>query len=235
MSPIRAKLQVPSGRRFARAGFSLVELVVCLGIIMILVGLLLPSIAGIHSRGRLAREMVVLHQHAAAIDAYTADFEGVYPLSSKNPFWAAQAWWKSLIAAGHYQSVGEVDPTSLRLDLPVSYWMSQAMVQDPATMRPGETVPIEEAVSSPIRHDQVYYPSAKGLVFRFYDRHWNPSEGGVQWCCTALWEFPVAMADGSATSGTYIDFNGGNPLYLENEMGRPVATTWFGCRGRDRR
>jgi type II secretory pathway pseudopilin PulG len=228
--------QIPdSGGQTRSAGaFTLVELVVCLGIVMILVGLLIPSLAGVYSRGRLTRELVVLHQHAVAIDAYTADFAGIYPLSSEKPFWAAADWWKPLIAAGHYQSLGEVDPVSVRLDLPVSYWMSQAMVQDPATMRPGETVPFEEAVSSPIRHDQVFYPSAKGLVFKYYDRHWNPSEGGMQWCCTSLWEFPVAMADGSATSGTYIGFNGGRPLYLENEIGRPVATTWFGCRGRDR-
>jgi hypothetical protein len=71
-------------------------------------------------------------------------------------------------------------------------------------------------------------------VLKFYDRTWDPNEGGLQWCCTYLWEFPVAMADGSATSDTYIGFNSGKPLYLENEIGKPVFTTWFGCRGRDR-
>lgn len=226
-----------SGRQPRSAGaFTLIELVVCLGVIMILVGLLMPTVGVAYSRARLTRELAVVRQHAIAIDAYASDSAGVYPLIGPLAFPASTDWWKCLVAAGHYQSIGDVDPAAASLGLPrVSYIMSLAMVYDHAKMAPGETVPIGEAFSCPVRQDQVIFPSAKALAFKWYEGNEDPAQGGLVYCCGgAPWEFPIALAsDGAAVSGTYLSLNGGQPPYIENSIGIPVYTTWFGCRGRD--
>ena len=59
----------------------------------------------------------------------------------------------------------------------------------------------------------------------------------VQWCClsTASWRGPVAFMDESVVIGSWPDFVAVDQLVIENEVGFPVASTWEGSHGRDKR
>src|SRR3954463_10837693 len=62
----------------SRAGFTLVEMLVVIGIIVLLVGILLPTIMSARRNAEKNAVRMELHTIALALDAYKADF-GDYP------------------------------------------------------------------------------------------------------------------------------------------------------------
>lgn len=223
----------------AQSGFTLAELIVSIGIIMVLIGLLMPTLANSYSQAKLTRDMSLVRQHAAAIHMYAADFGETYPYAGiKLPFHCARNWSGPMIEGGYFNSYVEVEPEhdfdaagGLRYD---SYVMSMAMVFDANLMQPGQVPIRDDQQSIAIRTSQVVFPSSKGLILRFVGGQYIPAPAESAFCCAEPWEAPVAFDDGSASSGTYRDFLGGDPLYQEAGIGIPVLSTWFGVRGRDR-
>ncbi len=207
---------------------------VVIGIAAILAGLMMPALAGSISQSRLTRDMALLRSHAATVAMYCTDYDGVFPLANTDPWFAAQSWGEAVLKAGHFESESEIDPDVHRRGKYPSIALSMCMVYDAALMRPGHTVPVEQQRTSPVRAEQVLFPSSKGLLFKVHNGSPIPEEGGTQFCCIELWVFPVAFADASASTGTYLDFNKGLPPYIEHEIGMPVYSTWFGVRGMDR-
>ncbi|MCW5776692.1 MAG: type II secretion system protein [Phycisphaeraceae bacterium] len=223
-----------ASRAVRTRGFSLVELMVVIGIVAILVGMMMPALAGSISQSRLTRDMSLLRSHAATIAIYCNDRDGFFPLAHDDPWIAAQTWAEPLLDGGYFGTKHETDPDVLRRGKHPSIAMSMCMVYDAALMRPGHTVPVEQQRTTPVRDTQVLFPSLKGLVFKVHNGSPIPGEGGSQFCCFELWRFPAAMSDGSSTAGTYLDFHSGLPPYVENEIGMPVYSTWYGVRGMDR-
>lgn len=222
-----------------RPAFSMLELVAVIGILSILAGLLLPSLSGSLSRAKLTRDMVRMRDAAIMIGVYTTDHRDVYPMSDlTGVFQIGQLWLRPMLAGGYYTDVREVDDYSDAQGSDPSVFMSAAMAFDWRKMVPGRTVPNGQQRASAVRSSEVLYPSLKGLVFRGMSG--GPPEsflpGGVEmFCCDGtLWEFPVAFTDTSVQSGHWRYFNGGRDLYLENEVGMPVLSTWSGVRGVDR-
>ena len=221
--------------------FSLVELVVVLGVVMILVSFLFPGLAGALSQGKLTRDLALMRSHAASIAMYAAEFDDIYPFWGEysNPTIAAQGWYLPMLEAKYFSSVQEVAP-GIQEGFPYeTAAMSKCMVYDWKLMRPGYTVPSEEQVAVPVPTRMVAYPSLKGLVFRLSSGPVFDGQTGMQndvdvFCCGDLWIFPVAMADGSAEAGDYLQFNNGKPVAEEHGIGIPVDTTWFGVSGIDR-
>jgi len=224
-----------TGRR--TAAFSLVELVVVIGLVMILIGLSIPALAGSYSRAHLTKDMVMLRQTAAVVTQYAADFSEVYPLwgEYESPVVAAQGWPKPMLAGEYFGSLREIDPKVNEEETNFRVVMTMSAVYDWRLMRPGHTVPGSDAHWSPVRTDEVFFPSGKGLMFIESNGIDPPDQSARSFCCTDLWRFPVAMADGSVTTGNYIEFNGGQPVWEENGIGVPVWTTWLGVHGLDRK
>src|SRR5947209_8045195 len=75
----------PRRSRDSRPAFTLVELLVVLGIIVVLLGLLMPVLKSARSAGRRAACLSNERQIGAAIVAYALDYDGTIPYGPKAP------------------------------------------------------------------------------------------------------------------------------------------------------
>jgi type II secretory pathway pseudopilin PulG len=217
-------------------GFTIIELIVCLGVIMILISLLAPALGRSINEARVVTRMSLLRQHAAATMVYANDYKGVFPYQQAHPVHAAKYWYVPMMTKGYLQGGAKgVDPYGMKLESAIGLGMSMAMVYPAALMTPGATVDPETMQPSPVRVSDVAHPSAKGFLFR---SRVTGGDGAVAyWCCS---QSPgirgeVAMADASVIFEPWTAFLvPGVPDRLENGIGLPVVATWRGVLGIDR-
>lgn len=220
-------------RSMPARGFSLVELVVCLGIVMILVGLALPSLAGAKDNAKAAALLSRLRQNTVLVGVYANDWKDAYPLyNDPSVATASMQWFSPLVASGVVNAPADIDREGIRARGIVTFAMSFAMVYDPAFMRPGRTIPLDAARPVAVRQAQVAFPANKGLLWQ-HQTTTGPYLGF--WCCGAPWgRGPVTFADGSGVLATARDFATDGVIRMENSIGAPIASTWDGYLGRDR-
>jgi len=220
----------PGGAR----AFSLVELIVTLGVLMVLVSLVLPSLRGAKEAAGLTRDSASLRQCAALVGMYAAAASDRYPLGGDHPIVHADVWYRPVIAAGLASTPAVIDPVGVRRRGVVRFWQSACMNLAPDLMLPGQTRADWAGLAEAQRTTDVTYPSAKGHLFLATNGEGTLSEGGQWFCCGPRWRSAVAMGDASVRQGDYIEFNGGEFPVIVDDIGRPVYTTWGGIRGRDR-
>lgn len=222
-------------------GFTLVELAVVIGILMILAGILAPALAGARETARLTRAVENSRSLAAILVLYANTNRDLYPISTPGDAVRSAHRWQS--AAREAGLLPEAQPS----DDPQSpdwFDMSLCMVYDAALMRPGATIPIPDPAhsrpgdppvllpTSPVRQSQVAYPSGKGLLFTSTLPYYLPER---RWCCLPdSPRGPVAFVDGSAAAFRWTELLPGGAFRPENGIGVPVYSTWGGCLGRDR-
>lgn len=103
----------PSVRRSA-SGFTLIELMVVVGIIVLLIGILLPAVSLAYKKAIITRQKADLQSIATALDQYKADFDGNYPSVDADNTGAA-VLGKALFGMGdaaHYYR-GSVSPDDI--------------------------------------------------------------------------------------------------------------------------
>lgn len=230
--PLSPKQGRPSGdpSRLTR-GFSLLELLVAIGVVLILIGLAIPALSGARDEALAARMSLLLRSHVASVEMYTADHRDMYPVSGVTVGDAMLRWHNALVSSGHLAAAHEADPEGFKTIGSSRVALSACVAYPADRMQPGMTVPIDLAESSAVRTTEVAFPSHKGLFVQWLavDRgehvfwSWRPTGGAVR---------PIAMADGSGMRARCHDFALEFPFF-ENWVGHPVLTTWRGADGRD--
>jgi type II secretory pathway pseudopilin PulG len=68
----------------SRRAFSLIEVVVVIGIVMVLIGLLSPMLRGTWSAAQGSKHLVLVQQHAVLVDQFLQSNKDIYPLHGVN-------------------------------------------------------------------------------------------------------------------------------------------------------
>lgn len=225
-------------------GFTLVETLVTLGVLMILLGVLVPALAGARKSAQITEAASNTRQCVLMVFAYTADHDGIYPNGYEDPVRSAFSWWQTVASAGSFDPESADAAQDAALIEAPDHVMNMAMTIDPQVMIPGRTLPWEQCCPSMgIRVGMVRYPALLGLLRRSmvqwsasegYPRHPDPGVGGLPWCCgPAAPIAPIGMADGGIIRARWTDMLDDGWYYTENGIGAPAISTWYGCKGRD--
>lgn len=214
--------------RQAFGGFSLIELIVVIGAIMVVLGLLLPSLGKSRKTAENVVALAGIRSNATLIHAYAAENSGIFPIASNSPWACAEFWMLPVLQGGFVGSVQDtyIGPSSTRTPCT----MTAAATMNPAQMVRGRTLPINEVKSVPLTLARVAFPADKGLL------HANTaSDAPTQpWCCGVLVAAPVAFFDGSASEYAWGELLSDGLLQVQDNVGFPVLSTWGGLESRDR-
>jgi prepilin-type N-terminal cleavage/methylation domain-containing protein/prepilin-type processing-associated H-X9-DG protein len=142
---MRMPANIPArGARARSAGFTLVELLIVIGIIALLMGILLPSIAGSRRQSRALQCASNIRQLCTAIFGYAAENKGRFPTNLQSPA-PGQYWYYPDYAGGYVSkdgpTVGGVftcpdDIDGTRRSYAMNVWASSALDPVIATLKP---------------------------------------------------------------------------------------------------
>ncbi|QKK09953.1 MAG: type II secretion system protein [Planctomycetota bacterium] len=220
------------GQESRASGFTIVELLVSIGVILVLIGLLMPALGKARERSKSLRTTIAVRSSARAIDAYAGDSDGVYPIAHWSVQLSMLDWDSPIVSQGYITSEAQIDPDGTRERGHHRFAMSGALVHPWKQMEPGAVLPLELAEAKSVRQPQVAFPSSKGMLVR-----WVQAKNGEEHFWT--WEpfdrplAPIAFCDGSVSEHRCTDFVLAHEFF-EYWVGHPVLATWSGSNGLDR-
>ncbi|MFN5943587.1 MAG: type II secretion system protein [Phycisphaerae bacterium] len=167
-------------RALARRAFTLIEVLVVIGIIAILVGLALPALAGARTRAFDVRSQANIRHNATMISAYCVDMRGHFPIVIENqtydvgsssfiyPYWQVDQTWVAVVKPYWPNEVFPetfYSPRSSRSGLfgLGSYRYSWSFAGKPA-MWSGSAFTRLDTRTSPVDAD-VRWPSSKAILW----------------------------------------------------------------------
>jgi len=227
------------GDRRQHTGFSIIELIVVIGVVMVLIGILLPVLGGARQTAQTSAQASQLRQLMLAVSMYADAWDDVYPIADERPDTApgyvdpdtvqfGREWWLAMVDAGIFTREEAIDENTYDI---LNAVCSTTLRTDPRIMTPTTIVPWEIRKSSPVHQYQAIYPSDKGTLSFIQ----VGAEGTFSpWCCLpGSSPGPVAFVDGSVSVLRWSDFPEPDPPPIL-DIGRLIDTTWDGIRGRDR-
>lgn len=221
-------------RQLNKAGFSLLEVLIAMGVIAVLISLLLPATHRSISKAKSLTALQVISQNSALILAYQNDYREVFPISNRaiRPIFVGTDYFYALKQAGLISSIHDVDPWFADRK-EASTIMAPVLAMDWNLTIPGNTIPVNDVSIFPVRLSDVAYPSNKGQIVREYAQGERGDEGW--WCCyDNAPRTQVSFCDGSVGEYKWQELLPNGTYYKENGIGGPVLTTWYGCKGIDR-
>jgi type II secretory pathway pseudopilin PulG len=112
-----------AGRSRTLRAFTLIELMVAVGILVLLAGLIIPAISHSYNQAQIQAQQLEFQSIASALENYNKDF-GVYPSNSSLPTWATMKM---------------TGPTAPGVDTPAPHFLSLAS----ALLSPGPATPLD--------------------------------------------------------------------------------------------
>ncbi|MDX2119244.1 MAG: prepilin-type N-terminal cleavage/methylation domain-containing protein [Planctomycetota bacterium] len=224
-------------------GFSLVEVLVSIGVMAILLGLLLPVLGRVRGYVEDLRGKTAVREGAILLHAYAGDHRDEFPLWKQESMGdSTNYWYVPLVKQGYLKTAKELDPVAVKHRGYVPILMTAAGIVAPNHMSPGQTLPLHLTPLAAQKFSDIRYPSDKGILNKL--RNSRPpvpppnqtADNDIAWCCaTTIMPSSIAMADTSVAFGKWPDFSPDGTIVYENWVGQPVFSTWFGTLGRDRR
>jgi type II secretory pathway pseudopilin PulG len=236
MTISRSRFGSTTVRCVATAGYTLIELLIVIGVVGTIVGMILPAVRASRYQARAAAASATLRQNAVLVEQYSQQSRDVYPLSDSHPAQCVQYWFRPLVSAGLIARDQDADPAGWRSLGTCSFQLSLCTIYNPALMEPGRTITRGAMQSSPVRTDQIVFPSAKGILNQHLIHY--SGWGFTKWIESPPLPAPIQFADGSGDIGAWSSYacvrtpSGG--IYTENEIGYPVMSSWGGFKARDR-
>lgn len=239
-----------------RHAFSLIELLVVIGIIAVLIGLAIPVVSSVRMRSFEMKSQSNLSQIGKTIELYTGEYRSYFfgtsgptrPSSVDNqgwvsfPIWGLRVNWPLLVHAvapwnENYEiwvsPKGDSDPLrdlivgqGIESILPVSYHYSNSFVATPRVWEDSNE-PIGDQEIRSIKPSMVRYPSGKVIAF-------DAKRAYLRHEATLQDSRPVLLSDGS--SRMVIDTDSTAPA--ENQLRFNYTPYWYhdtpsGIHGRD--
>jgi prepilin-type N-terminal cleavage/methylation domain-containing protein len=231
-------------------GFTLIELVLVIGLLVLLLVLALPSLQSVRDSARRVVTLSNLRQHASVVSAYCADAKDLFPqitdpavtltilrgggLTIAAEYFDACHYWPLPLASGYYD--GSIANESFRDPRNLGWNVSDYKYSHTCYTRPefwNSETRVGPVQWRGVRSSEVKSPSAKGIFLNFFQY----SDPAVDFFRAREVKWEIAFADGHAAAHL-----GKNliPAYQASSVW-PGMTLWWhsvlgtpdGVRGRD--
>lgn len=253
MNPKKCRLFVPAEQP-KQGAFTLVELMVSIGIITVLIGLMLPALSGASRAGTRTLLLTNQRESMRVVEEYAADHDQRYPSAGdesgltaswewqgsvhREDYWAQPEHWGWYVQSQGYNGYVSLGPdatpasfdvgegcTDCGLGVRSLHVLSPTVLALPEMFHDGAVA--DRALNTPRRTADVTSPAAKGVLYQLYFTSLQRRERGQNLSL-------VHFADGH---GAHLPEDAlapgvsGEILYA----GLPVLATRDGVRGRDLR
>jgi type II secretory pathway pseudopilin PulG len=217
-----------------RHGFSMIELIIVIGVTMVLIGLILPSMSKSLSKAKETRSLSAIRQCVVFFQWYTDANKEYYPRGDQHERYglSSVSWPYVMVKAGLADTPESLDPDGFNRFAMTNYAQSKTTMVDWNCFEPDQSRPSNELPPTWIRSTDVNFPDKKGFLSQI-----RVGDGRIEttWCCVdGSPKGAVAWCDLSVTHEYWRDLTHPEIPIDEYGTGSPVGSTWKGVKGRDR-